>query len=209
MRIISNAIHTFACIPLSDAHQRPRACVHLFPINLSRPSPPKSLRLLMCFPFTSDPHLSRVFTAVPLTPHMPFCSFAQACVPMNVLKYRNMCSERCLEMASARAALGTLLRGAMRISPLRRLASRAALTTIPGGQIQHVILATTAMLGRAFLSATTRARWVEASLADVFGDVPDIVRERFRRPVSAPSASGALTFFAPPFARIPVLACLH
>ena len=120
-----------------------------------------------------------------------------------------MCSERCLEMASARAALGTLLRGAMRTSPLRRLASRAALTAIPGGHIQHVILTTTAMLGRAFLSATTRARWVEASLADVFGNVPDIVRERFLRPVSAPSASRALAFFAPPFARIPVLACLH
>ena len=61
MRSISNAIHTFASIPLSDAHQRPRACFHLFPINLSRPSPPKSSRLLMCFPFTSHPHLSRVF----------------------------------------------------------------------------------------------------------------------------------------------------
>ena len=57
-------------------------------------------------------HISPAFfTAAPLTSHMPFCSFAQACVPMNVLKYRNMCSEHCLEMASARAALGTLPRG--------------------------------------------------------------------------------------------------
>ena len=155
-------------------------------------------------------HISPAFfTAAPLTSHMPFCSFAQACVPMNVLKYRNMCSERCLEMASARAALGTLPRGAMRTSPLRRLASRAALTAIPSGHIQHIIFTTTAVLGRSFFSAATRARWVKASLADVLGKLPDIVRERFSRPLSAPGAPRALAFFAPPFARIPVLACLH
>ena len=163
----------------------------------------------MCFPFTSHPHLSRVFHSCSTCfTHavLLLCASVRAheCikVPQSVLRAlsgNGFCAGSSRDFAS----------WGMRTSPLRRLASRAALTAIPGGHIQHVILTTTAMLGRAFLSATTRARWVEASLADVFGDVPDIVRERLRRPVSAPSASGALTFFARPFARIPVLACLH
>ena len=88
-------------------------------------------------------------------------------------------------------------------------ASGGALRAVPRGHIPHIIFATPAVLCRASFPATARARWVEARLADVVGEVPGVVGERLCRPVSAPRASGSLAFFASPFARLPFLACLH